>query len=96
MTIVHHFLTEFEEKGSFGGFCSLGIVLIAYGIDILGLQIQFMENKQLRRAYKMPKGTSGILIRHIDPVSAAHGLVKPGDVLLAIDGIPNSLFVLTF
>jgi hypothetical protein len=26
MTIVHHFLTEFEEKGTFGGFCSLGIL----------------------------------------------------------------------
>lgn len=45
-----------------------------------------MENKQLRKAYKMPKGTSGIVVRHIDPVSCVHGLVHPGDVLLAIDG----------
>jgi len=75
MTIVNHFLTEFEEKGSFGGFCSLG------------LEVQFMENSQLRKAYKMPKGTSGILVRYINMLSPAFGKILPGDILLSIDGV---------
>lgn len=73
-TIVIHFLKEFVEKNSFGGFCSLGF------------DVQKMENKRMRQAYQMTKGVTGLLIKHVDPMSTAAGLVLPGDILTSFDG----------
>jgi S1-C subfamily serine protease len=73
-TIVTHFLNEFVEKNSFGGFCSLGF------------DVQKMENKRMRQAYQMGKGVTGLLIKHVDPMSPAAGLVLPGDILTSFDG----------
>jgi hypothetical protein len=46
-----------------------------------------MENKRMREAYHMGKGITGLLIKHVDPMSSAAGLILKGDVFTSFDGI---------
>lgn len=71
--IIKHFLTDIQD-GRHDGFPSLGILM------------QNMRNSDLRRYYKMPSGQTGVLVTRVFPGSPADGKIKPGDVLLSIDG----------
>ncbi len=58
------------------------------GVPGLGVYVQAMENPALRAAFGMREGQSGIRVSRVGPRSPAHGLLRPDDVILAIDGHP--------
>lgn len=49
---------------------------------------QTAENEYLRQSMGMKRGTSGVLIRAVPPVSNLCNLLQKNDVLMAIDNIP--------
>jgi S1-C subfamily serine protease len=53
----------------------------------VGDLVEKMENESLREKFSMKKDQSGILATSIVPGSAADGIVKAGDVLLAVNGV---------
>jgi len=72
--IIQHFLKDIEDK--------------RYdGLPMLGISWEKMENESLREKFSMKKDQSGILATSIVPGSAADGIVKAGDVLLAVNGV---------
>ena len=73
--IIRHFFKDVED-GRFDGSPDLGI------LD------DNLENEQSRRFRSMGKDQSGRLITRVISGSSAEGHLKPGDVILAIDGIP--------
>ncbi len=73
--IIKHFLKDIAD-GRFDG------------IPEEGLIVQPMENDTLRSAYGMKKDMTGALVTYVLPGSPAEGIIRPGDVLLAVDGHP--------
>ncbi len=71
--IVNHFLEDIED-GSFDGFPSLGVGW------------QTVESRALRDALGLRSDETGGLVNRVNAGSSVDGIVKPGDVLLAIDG----------
>ena len=73
LPVVHRFLEDIVS-GAYDGYPELGIV--------------FMEtsNPALRRDLGIPEGETGVAVSHIDPFGSARGVLRPRDVLLAIDG----------
>ncbi len=71
--ILTHFLESVRRFGLFPGVCRLG------------LQFQSMESEAMAELKKMD-GRTGVLIRHVDPLSPCFGILQKGDVLLKIDG----------
>ena len=61
--------------------------LLPAGVPALGVQWQRMESAALRAAFCMSDEQKGVLVRSVQPISHAHGLLVPGDVLLAFDGV---------
>eukprot|EP00884_Botryococcus_braunii_P011067 jgi/Botrbrau1/19962/Bobra.0059s0078.1 len=74
--VVKHFFDEYERTGTFRGSCSVGF------------RYQDMENTHLRVYHKVPPHVSGSLIYRIDPLSHAAEVLKVGDVLTEVDGVP--------
>ena len=71
--LIHHFLKDLEDA--------------KYdGIPSLAIQIQTMENSSLRSKYQMDPTQTGVLVRYIFPGSPSERIIRPGDVILAIDG----------
>jgi S1-C subfamily serine protease len=73
MPVVKHFLTDLKD-GRHDGFPEDGLI------------IQSMENESLRKKYGLEKGKSGTLVLSVLPGSAADGKIRPGDIILSIDG----------
>ncbi len=71
--VIRHFLEDIED-GRYDGWPSIGVAL------------QNMENPDLKRSVKMPEGRTGVMIVGVVRGSAADGVLKPGDILLSIDG----------
>ncbi|MCA9524559.1 MAG: trypsin-like peptidase domain-containing protein [Myxococcales bacterium] len=71
--IIRHFLRG-VERGGYEGFPGLGIVG------------QSLENRHLRKRWKMNAKQSGILINGIYYGNTCWGVLQPGDVLLEIMG----------
>ena len=71
--VIEHFLQDIED-GTYDGFPSLGVVM------------QGMENKDLKAKYAMEPGQTGMLIFKIVRDSPAAGILREGDVLLAVEG----------
>lgn len=72
--IIEHFLKE-VDRGMYRGFPHGGVCY------------QMMENPALRSFYQMEKNDAGVLVTEVDEHSLFKGVVFPGDILLAIDGI---------
>eukprot|EP00878_Enallax_costatus_P022522 GHUV01023896.1.p1 GENE.GHUV01023896.1~~GHUV01023896.1.p1 ORF type:complete len:352 (+),score=75.57 GHUV01023896.1:1558-2613(+) len=72
--VVNHFLTDYLANGKFTGFPALGV------------QWQRMESDALKQAYKMRSGQKGVLIRRVNPTSAAAQQLRADDVLMSFDG----------
>lgn len=53
----------------------------------LSMKVQPLENATQREELGMSEDQSGIRIQKVDPLSAAKGLLRKGDILLSIDGI---------
>ena len=86
--VVQHFLEDARRNhGRYTGFCSLGT------------RLNLLENESFRKSLGMIPTTtddesndsqhySGVRIKSLSPLSRAHGILQPNDVILAIDGIP--------
>ena len=72
--VIKHFLTDIAD-GKYEG------------IPELGISSQNMENPDIRLRSGMSKTETGALVSHIDPDSPATGVLRPGDVLLSIEGV---------
>ncbi len=77
MPVIRHFLTDMEDD-RYDGFPELGLIT------------QPMENPGLRARFRMPEGSTGVLVNHILPFSPAADRLRPEDIVLAIDGHPVS------
>ncbi|KAJ0980706.1 hypothetical protein J5N97_008961 [Dioscorea zingiberensis] len=73
-TVVSHFLNDYERNGKYTGFPSLGVLL------------QKLENPALRACLKVPTN-EGVLVRRLEPTSAASKVLKEGDVIVSFDGV---------
>jgi len=75
LPVIEHFLKDIED-GTYDGYPELGV-------EHLGT-----ENLALRANLGLQKGVTGVVVAYVDPFGAASGFLKPGDVLLSIDGHP--------
>lgn len=73
--IVRHVLEDVQD-GRYDGFPQLGI------------DLQELQSPDLRRKYRLPEGRTGVLVRAVHVGGSADGWLKPGDVLLSIEGHP--------
>ena len=73
VAIIDHFLDDVAD-GRFDGFPALGV------------EIQDLESEPLRQSLGMKDKQGGVLITRVDHGSPASGVLKPGDVLLSVDG----------
>jgi S1-C subfamily serine protease len=71
--IIRHFLEDVKD-GRYDGFPHLAI------------QTQAMENPSMQAYYGLDDEQSGVLVRKVYPSSPVEGLLKPGDVILTING----------
>jgi S1-C subfamily serine protease len=56
------------------------------GVSDLGIYTQKMENEDLRKFYKIPQNTTGILVKRVLYGSSAWGNIEKGDIITAING----------
>jgi S1-C subfamily serine protease len=73
-SVVEHFLEDVVD-GRVDGFPSLGIA------------VQPLESRAHRRSLRLPAGNGGVLVTRVDHGGSAAGVLRPGDVLLAVDGV---------
>ncbi len=71
--VVKHFLDDIKD-GRYDGTPDIGITM------------QKMENPDIRHNYYMNEVQTGVLVNKIYPDSPSTGILKTGDVILAIDG----------
>lgn len=73
-SILQHFLKEVtaEEKG----------------FPDLAIETQNLENNALREYYKLGDDQSGVIVNKIANLSPCHGVLREGDVLLELEGLP--------
>lgn len=75
VTLVKQFFEDLQD-GAYDGFPSLGVVL------------QGMENKDLKRSAGMTADMTGMRVVRILPGSPADGVLRTNDVIIAIEGAP--------
>jgi len=73
--IVRHFLANLED-GRYDGFPDSG------------LDTTPLLSPAYRRERRLPAGRGGVVVDRVAPGGTAEGLLKPGDVLLSIEGSP--------
>lgn len=71
--LVQHFLDDVED-GRCDGFPSLEV------------RTGNMENPDSKRKYGLPEEQTGVLVLYISVGSPAAGILKPGDIILEVDG----------
>lgn len=75
MPVIRHFLDDIAD-GTYHGYPEFGVTHLE------------TRNPALRQALHLPTGKTGVVVCKIDPLGSGAGFLLPGDVLLAIDGIP--------
>ncbi|HWW93370.1 MAG TPA: trypsin-like peptidase domain-containing protein [Vicinamibacteria bacterium] len=73
--VVKHFLKDLED-GHYDGFPDSG------------LQTTPLVSPAYRRERGLPAGKSGVVVDEVSQGGTAYGVVKPGDVILAVEGSP--------
>jgi len=73
VTLVQQFFEDIED-GTYDGFPSLGVIL------------QGMENRALKRSAGMTPDMTGMRVVRVQPGSPAEGILQTNDVILAIEG----------
>jgi S1-C subfamily serine protease len=73
--VIQHFLADIED-GKYDGFPSLGIVM------------QGMENKDLKKKHRMEEKQTGMLVVQTIYGAPAAGVFREGDVILSVEGHP--------
>ena len=71
--VVRRFLTDIED-GHYDHYVDLGVSTFP------------LFNPAMRKALKLPDNGLGVLVTDVTPTGACEGVLKPGDVLLDIDG----------
>ncbi len=71
--VIRHFLKDIED-GQYSGVPSLEI------------SVQTLENPDLRASRGLSSGQSGVLVVSVYPGSPAEGVLRPGDVILSVEG----------
>ena len=75
MPVIRHFLQDVRD-GRYDGYVEMGA------------QFMPMENKAMRRHYEMPDNGLGCLVADVVKGSACDGALQPGDVVMAVNGLP--------
>jgi S1-C subfamily serine protease len=73
--IIRHFLDDVED-GRVDGFPELGF------------WVQLLRSAALRARLGLERIEGGVLVTAVSTSGCAHGILEPGDVVLAFDGIP--------
>ena len=73
--VVKRFLKDIED-GRYDQYVDLGVTDFQ------------LHNPAMRQALGLPDDGMGVLISNVIPTSSADGVLKPGDVLLSLDGQP--------
>ncbi len=73
--VVERFLKDIED-GSYDHYVDLAISTFP------------LFNSAMRRALKLPDDDLGVLVTNVTPLGSCDGILKPGDVLVSIDGHP--------
>ena len=71
--MIKHFLKDFEDKK-------------LDGVPQMHLFISKLENPATKRYYGLSKEQTGILVTKVMPLGNSAGVLKKGDVILAVDG----------
>src|SRR5665213_958305 len=75
VVLVHRFLADISD-GNYDGVPGIGIAW------------QKLENMALRKSLGLRSTRGGVLVTKIVPGSGADGVLKEGDVLMKVDGVP--------
>lgn len=75
MPVIRHFLRDVED-GRYDGYVEMGAQFIP------------LENKAMRRHYGLPDNGIGCLVADVVKGAACDGPLKPGDVIMAVNGLP--------
>ncbi len=75
MPVIRHFLQDVQD-GRYDGYVEMGA------------QLMPMENKAMRRHYDLPDNGLGCLVADVVKGSACDGALQPGDVVMAVNGLP--------
>jgi S1-C subfamily serine protease len=73
--VVRRFLKDVEDK-KYDHYADLGISDFP------------LHNPAMRKALGLPDDGKGVLITRVVPTSSSDGILKPGDILLSLDGLP--------
>jgi S1-C subfamily serine protease len=73
--VVRRFLKDIED-GKYDQYADLGISEFP------------LHNPAMRKALGLPNDGKGVLITNVVPSSASDGILKPGDILTSLDGLP--------
>ena len=73
--VIRRFLKDIED-GKYDHYADLGISEFP------------LHNPAMRKALKLPNNGLGVLVRNVVPTSSSDGFLKPGDILMALDGKP--------
>ncbi len=73
--VIRRFLTDIED-GKYDSYADLGITEFP------------LFNPAMRKALHLPNDGKGVLITNVVPTSSSDGLLKPGDILMSLDGKP--------
>ena len=75
MPVIRHFMQDVQD-GRYDGYVEMGA------------QLMPMENKAMRRHYDLPDNGLGCLVADVVKGSACDGALQPGDVVMAVNGLP--------
>ena len=73
--VINRFLADIKD-GTYNGYVDLGVVT------------SNLLNPVYRKFLKLPDDETGVVVDRIYPGSSADGHVLPGDVIMAVDGVP--------
>ena len=73
--VVKRFLKDIED-GSYDHYADFGLTEFP------------LHNPAMRKALGLKNDGTGVLVTNITPTSSTDGILQPGDILLAIDGLP--------
>ena len=73
--VIRRFLKDIED-GTYDQYVDLGITEFP------------LHNPAMRKALGLPDNGQGVLITNVTPTSASDGILKPGDIVTAIDNLP--------
>lgn len=75
LPVIQHFLKDIDD-GTYDGYPDLGVS----HLDTV--------NPAMRQYLGLPDASGGVVVVQVDPFGPSSGLLRPGDVLLSIDGHP--------